>query len=164
MDSLHPKLDLNEINLESLPEVRRAVIGDFVMLTVNDGGILLKDFIKQSDSLNYSFREDGAGNSYFEWKTTLKEMKQNVDVVVYDETGGYFYEGNGVRRLLGLPDRGGTYGNIQERKDVTNFSPSKIKGRDAFSIFISSTSVSRKVKTGDRIVYRKKPLQNEMSL
>lgn len=85
-------------------------------------------------------------------------MKQNVDIVIHDSETGDFYTGQGIRRLLGVPERGGTLGAPSERKDIVNFSPIEVMGRDRFPIFISSTSVVRKVSAGDRVLYRKTTL------
>ena len=157
--SLHPDIDLTQIDWLKLPNVRLAAEGEFVLLQVGAGGISLKQFIKEAGSLNYSFNDEDAGNTYYEWTTTLKELKQNVDVVVYDVSKKCIYAGNGVRQALSLPDRGGAYRDAKDRQDVLNFSPIKVRGRDKFQIFISSTSASRKVATGDQILYREVALR-----
>jgi hypothetical protein len=156
--SLHPKLNLTQVNWTEIPDVKIAAEGDFILLTVNSGGIKLKKFIEDTGPLEYSFNADDAGNSYFEWKTGLKELKQNVDVVVYNATTCDFYTGNGIRRLLSLPDRGGAHWARADRKDILNFAPVDVLGRDKFPVFISSTSITRTVKTGDRVLYRKATL------
>jgi hypothetical protein len=158
MTQLHPKLDLTHVEWTKLEDVKRAADDQFVLLIAGADKMPLKDLIEQNDTYTFNFKENDAGNSYFEWKTTLKDMKQNVDVVVYDSENNYVYTGNGIRRLLSLPDRGGAFWNSKERKDIQNFSPIDVSGRKKFPIFISSTSISRRVKAGDRVLYRKTDL------
>lgn len=155
-----PEVDLSSISFDAMGDVRRAADGEFTLLVVKEGGIRLKNFVDQAGgSLQFSFDEDDSGNSYYEWKDAIKELKQNVDLIVYDKESRCFYKGNGIRRLLMLPDRGGAYAEAKDRKDVYNFSRGRVRGLERFPIFISSTSPTRVLATGDRVVYRNSSLK-----
>jgi hypothetical protein len=106
---------------------------EFVLLTNNEYPVQIRDFV--SDELGKYVR----GNAYY--KLTKKETIQpSKQIVVVEKATGKAYTGQNARHLIGLPD--GEYVDVRPDHNP------------AYDIYVQSTSVNRKVTTGDRILVR----------
>jgi len=129
--------DLSNVTIKEVKNVLEDVTSNVKVLSVNDDGIKIREFI-ESQGLTYT-----PGCAYYQ----LISGKKSADIV-QDYKGVFImsksdvtkkvYGGSAARRMLNLPDhetkiRPGDHGN--------------------YFIFIQSTSYTRKLKAGTKVIY-----------
>lgn len=79
------------------------------------------------------------GKAFYQLTKPEKEVQDYKIILIRDKTSGATYAGDAARQMLGLP----RYGSVR-------LVPSNL---GKFDVFVQSTSINRKVKSGTKIVY-----------
>ncbi|AGS81147.1 hypothetical protein [Caulobacter phage Cr30] len=128
--------DLSNVSVNDVKTVLTDISSEIEMYPVEMKyhDIQIADFIwnvRQKDLVK--------GKAFYQLTKPEKEVQENKKVLIRDKVTGATYAGPSARQMLGLP----TYGSVR-------LVPGNFK---QFDVFIQSTSINRKVKSGTKVVY-----------
>lgn len=125
------KVSLNEVRAALVPVTNEVVLYPVELgyhdLDISDfmWHMTKKDFVK--------------GTAFYQLTKTEKEVQDYKKILVRERTTGVIYAGDNARQILGLPK----YGSVRLVPGNTG----------NYDVFIQSTSLNRKVKSGSKVLY-----------
>ena len=116
--------------------------GRFQILDVDesDDGIMISDFVKEQGA---NFQK---GRGFYEF-TKREKIQGYKEIILMDKDSGDIYNGEDVRKILGLPPQSDQHDS--DREDV-KLRPADF---DKYDVFVQSTSYNRKLVGGTRLLY-----------